>query len=494
MSFYDCDPEDNPFTRATNVLIARNFIHHNRMQDYGYGVESNWGGFPLVDGNVFVANRHAIAAGAGSPHTGYRAWHNLVLSDAPLQDGAGPFNFFTHDFDMHGTENDHGTVCQSCNGFGGRGGDYVEIFANTFLGTNRASYELRAQPCHNSDFIANVSLQDRGDAVIFKDSFLQTGGRIEYQNVSATPPQFNRPNPTNRLAVGDFDGDGIQDTFLATGAAWYFAPQGRAEWRLLNDNPDTLETLLLGDFDGDGRTDVLGNTGTSFDVSWGGRSAWEHFNSVPAGARPADFAVGHFVADAGASQRSDIFYANGTTWFVAAAGSGAFTAVNASSFRVPDLRFGDGDGVTDVFGVTGGTWSYSRSATGLWQDGYLRQSLADIDRLVVADFDGNGRADVAEAGAVIDFDPYLGVTGWNWRFSLGGVSGWTGHRIAPTSTCGLSEVTPSLVARAGLVMAVGQFNDEPGSDLLLWGSSANNLCIAAQGVGALARHSTQNMR
>ena len=62
---------------------------------------------------------------------------------------------YTHDFDMHGT---------GSNGFGGRGGDYVQIYDNTFLGTNRPNFEIRAIPCNPADFNGNVSLESSGSA------------------------------------------------------------------------------------------------------------------------------------------------------------------------------------------------------------------------------------------------------------------------------------------------------------------------------------------
>jgi hypothetical protein len=48
-------------------------------------------------------------------------------------------------------------------------------------------------------------------------------------------------NPTNHVGVGDFDGDGADDLFLATGAAWYYSPAGRAEWRFLSSKKDTID-------------------------------------------------------------------------------------------------------------------------------------------------------------------------------------------------------------------------------------------------------------
>ena len=127
-----CDPNSvhDPQVRQTSALVARNFIEYNRQQNAGYGTESDWGAYPFILGNTFVSNRHAIAGGKGSAHTAYRAWNNLVLSAAPLQHDILGDKHWTHDFDMHGMGND---------GFGGIGGDYVDIYENTFLGTSFAA-------------------------------------------------------------------------------------------------------------------------------------------------------------------------------------------------------------------------------------------------------------------------------------------------------------------------------------------------------------------
>jgi hypothetical protein len=80
------------------------------------------------------------------------------------------------------------------------------------------------------------------------------------------------------LATGDFDGDGRQDLFLATGAAWYYAPAGLAEWRYLKADRAERGDLLFGDVDGDGRTDVVIKQGSIWLVSWAGASERERIN------------------------------------------------------------------------------------------------------------------------------------------------------------------------------------------------------------------------
>lgn len=471
------DSNDNPFTRPLNVMVARNFIHHNRMQNFGYGVESNWGGFPLVEGNTFVSNRHAIAAGFGSAHSGYRAWLNLVLSDAPLQ--IAFINFYTHDFDMHGD------VFDTNNGFGGQGGDYVDIFGNTFLGTNRVNYELRAQPCHYTDVHFNVSLHSKEDTLRFKDSNNQIGNRIEYMNIADVPNQFGLANPTDHLGVGDFDGDGIPDLFLATGAAWYYSPGGNAEWRFLNGGKtDRIDSLLLGDFDGDGRTDVVGINGSNLMVSWGGVSDWEVLNSLPAGASITDLAVGDFDGDG----RADIFYADGTNWYVSSGGSGPFNNVITSSFRVKDLRFGDfnGDGKTDVFGVGNGGWQVSYSATSGWTP--LPVSLTNaVNGLVVADFNGDGFADVATSTPIFgSINGIPALIGWNWMIWYNGTGTWT------SQSCSTFLSTNPLCVSLSSVVGIGNFDGNPGADILLWNGS--NVWIASGGFGVPQRLSRQDMR
>jgi hypothetical protein len=258
----DCNDHRNPKNSGLlpNVRVARNYIHHNRKQEAGYGVESHYGGFPLVEGNTFNENRHAIMAD-GKACTKYYAWYNLVLRDAPCQEKLGICLWHTQDFDVHGTGD---------NGFGGQAGQYFEIAWNTFLGTNRQNFDLRGEPAALVEFHHNISLTSREDAVGCTDCEGGLAKLLVYNN-----NQFNAPNPTNRLGGGDFDGDGVNDLFLATGAAWYYAPAGQTEWRFINAQPEKIGGLLFGDFDADGRADVLTLRESGWFVSWGGASTWE---------------------------------------------------------------------------------------------------------------------------------------------------------------------------------------------------------------------------
>jgi hypothetical protein len=490
-----CNGDTQAFPgRREKVRIVRNFIHHNQRQGEGYGVGTYDSAFPLIEGNTFVSNRHAIASD-GFTHTGYRAWYNLVLSTAPEQKGPIPDaipglgqveNWYTHDFDMHGTGKlviNYGVDKKEVNGFGGTGGQYVEIARNTFLGTNRPNFKLRGEPCYTVEFHNNVTRQPRTRLV-------SSAGRQWEVNVAVQCSycgdlnklrvydnnQFNAPNPTDRLGVGDFDGDGKDDLFLATGAAWYYAPAGQAEWRFLNAQTDTLDTLLFGDFDADGRTDVFTqHGGNRWDVSWGGASQWEMING--SGPILGNAAIGDFDGD----RRADVFYTDGREWLVSFGGTGYFLQYAIARHRVPNLRFGDfnNDGKTDVFGVVNGQWMVVYGGTAYWTP--LRAKLTDsVNGLTVADFNGDGRADVARSISL------LGL----WQVSWGGTDDWTTLRAdsRPLSS----------------MPAIGRFDATPGADVLNWAPSRgpiynvllghNALDIASGGAGAFQDHSRQDMR
>lgn len=462
-----CQAGDDVPPRPEQVRVARNFIHHNEKQNGGYGVATNTGGYALSEDNTFVSNRHAITGDDGRARTSFRAWYNLVLADAPLQEQVGGLiHWHTQDFDMHGRGDpligDHR---------GGVGGQYVEIARNTFLGTNRENFDLRGTPCYLAEFHDNISRRHRTPGILFIPPQLDPlypaiNNDGDSSKLIIQHNQFGAANPTDHLGIGDFDGDGLQDVFLATGAAWYYAPGASAEWRFLNAQTDPISNLLFGDFDGDGRTDVFTQLGRDWFVSWGGASTGERINtSDPA---LSAFAIGDFDGD----HRADVFYADGQTWFVSSGGVTPFTALDTSSFRIRDLRFGDfnGDGKTDVFSVVSGQWMVAYSGTSGWQP--LRAKLTDsVAGLIIADFNGDGRADIATSSCSV-------FGSCDWKVSYSGTGNWAMLRSA-----GLALTSAA---------AIGRFDGNASADVLLWHD--NYLDISSGGAGVPQRQSRQDMR
>ena len=163
----------------------------------------------------------------------------------------------------------------------------AQLIGNTFLRNDgagkdleHANFSLRGLPCSGvpAVFHDNVTIHSASDALTLIPAdgssgttsvpWVQARPRVPYLHVDS---KFSILDPMQTLLVGDFDGDGKDDVFLATGAAWYYSPGGNAEWRFLSAKSETADTLLIGDFDSDGRADVLKQSGDNWYVSSGGR-------------------------------------------------------------------------------------------------------------------------------------------------------------------------------------------------------------------------------
>jgi hypothetical protein len=281
--------------------------------------------------------------------------------------------------------------------------------------------------------------------------------------------KFAVQNPTQTLTVGDFDGDGRDDLFLSTGSGWYYAPAANAEWRLLSAKTETSDSLLFGDFDGDGRTDVFIQKGDDWLVSWAGRSEWKVLsrNHGTPGGNPIEgmmnFVIGDFVGD----KRADVFYADGANWYVSDGGVSPFVLYATSSFKIPDLAFGDfdGDGKVDIVGVVANQWMIVHAnQEHIWKPLRAKQSNT-MKGFIVADFDGNGKSDIAR------------LLGTVWQVSRDGTGDWS----TLTSLPGLTQFA-----------GVGRFDDNKGADILVW--NGNSLDARSAGTGTPQRQSRQNMR
>ena len=148
--------------------------------------------------------------------------------------------------------------------------------------------------------------------------------------------------------------------------------------------------------------------------------------------------------------RTDAFKANGSTWTYSSGASSRWAEppLAYSGYTVDELRFGnfDDDARTDVFGIQGEQWSWSEDGRSRWQR--LNDLLEDdLDSLVFADFDGNGRTDIAQSREV---DGTI-----EWRVSRDGTGGWTPLRTS-------SENWPRHLYEHW----IGNFDSSPGADAL----------------------------
>lgn len=414
--------------QANLIRVTRNYFHRNANGGNGYGVILGGGdGYVTIEGNLFTHNRHAIAASsdkAGKDKGGYIAKYNYVL-EGGFTEGAG--KYWNQHFDVHG----------QYGGYGGKAREYIEIAYNTIRGKQeygalgftetRPAFMLRGKPSIGAYFHDNVLVHDdESEAVRLKEYGLNPktgefgptcGPSHAGCNLFVGSNSYNTDTSSD-LAVGDFDGDGRDDVFLANGTGWWYSSAGLTEWRFLRASNVRIKELRFGRFDSDARTDVLFPAGDWY-VSSGGQGVPKRVRGD--GTRLTDCVFGDFNGDA----RTDALRANGTTWSVALGGEGSWipkfnSPVTAANLRVSDFN---GDRRDDVLFISGETsigpiktkqWSF-------WQyDSTMPTQINAIlgnaiTSFVVADFDGDGYADLAQTDG----------NGWRWLPNGIKTNSWT---------------------------------------------------------------------
>jgi hypothetical protein len=450
------EPPNNRFGerigRPEQIRIFGNYIHHNQhpreglfeTHAAGYGVDVHHGAWASVFENVFDANRHAIAAAGDTG--GYEALRNLVLKGG----GYHYAGFHTHQFDIHGSGG---------NGFGGQAGIQFWFAQNAFQYLANNAISIRGRPAvavyiHDNVFAHEGLEDDWGDDAISVDD------RDDLDVIHLGPNNAIDFDPYGRYGVCDFDGDGVDDLFLATGQTWWYSSFGEFQWTYLTARTTRLDRLRLGYFDADKRCDVLTESNGRWVFSSGGTGPWQSLGTF--GAPLADVTFGRFdprIRDHRPGitrQTTHAFWRMpGGEWRVTPLTAPDWQPVQSSSFPMSRLRFGDftGDGVTDVLAVEGGRWAISDGARSRWQrlNPYLSD---DVRSLYIADLNNNNiddilRVDVNRApGGLVDQ-----VT---WWVSDDGRSRWR-----KLKSYALQAVGVPLFAYAG------RFGAAPGGGVLL---------------------------
>ncbi|MGW0969964.1 FG-GAP-like repeat-containing protein [Streptomyces sp. NPDC002516] len=243
-------------SNASAVWVHDDFIHDNQHPTYdgsnpagsghgaGYGINVNEGAYALIERNVFDSNRHSITSD-GKPGSGYLAYRNLFLNFGigSVRDGAA---FATQQIDVHGRNSDCGPLKggYEC----GIAGEYFDFAYNTVAATASvaSSVHLRGTPIVGMDTENNVFAQSSDTAVTFNETgYHDNGGNV-----------FSSTAFQDRGAC-DFDGDGTNDPFMATGSTWWYASSRLGgNWAYLNQSTKRVADVTLADVNGDGRCDV----------------------------------------------------------------------------------------------------------------------------------------------------------------------------------------------------------------------------------------------
>ena len=220
--------------------------------------------------------------------------------------------------------------------------------------------------------------------------------------------EFNNRYPRMSRNLGDFDGDGKTDIFMATGEEWKILYQGDSNWTSINTNPETLEQLAFGDFNADGKTDLFKTESGKWYVFYSdGPGRWEHVNSLDSILEHLEF--GDFDGDGA----TDVFTTKNGAWKVSYGGTAEWHVLAFSNYGLNELAFGDfnGDGSTDVLVVDDSKWKLAYSGSAEWQ--IINSNMDEtLENIAFGDFNADGRTDIF----VID--------GPAWKVSYGGKSEW----------------------------------------------------------------------
>ncbi len=214
--------------------------------------------------------------------------------------------------------------------------------------------------------------------------------------------------PTSQLQFGDFNGDSKTDVFAdlysstLTAYQMMYSPGGSGNFADLGTFSFYPERLALGDFDGDGVADVFVANKSANGYQWayypGGTGS--PIDLAYAGTDPSLLRFGDFNGDGltdvfAAAQQAD----GSTQWLYSSGGAASYANLAATTVPYSELQFGDFDGD----GVTGVLAAEPQADGGLlvvyWPGGLgpavtLGRIPAPAPALRVGDFNGDGVSDL----------------------------------------------------------------------------------------------------
>ncbi len=384
-------------TEEEKTRVERNYFHHIATEGHGYGVSVNGGTYAVIEGNVFDFNRHAVTSD-GYAKCGYTARFNYVLQGGYREGGVDTHvvgtvgSYYNQHFDVHG----------SAGGNGGWAGEKFEIAFNTIRGdqsyhagfSTRPALSLRGTPETSLHFSNNVLVHDsHDDALSFKGG---VPGRFVLVELIGTGQYVSsgnryRTDYSTELATGDFDGNRLTDVFVATGTAWFFSRGGQQPWEYLQASRFRTRDLGFADVDNDGVTDVLWRlAGGAIEYSKSGTGYPAPLTFVPVSM--AEVRFGDFNGDL----KTDLFYTLAGQWNVWYGPAGPWTPTLRADRPVTELLFGEFDDVRgmDLAAALLNEWVVSSGAVVAFA--HLNDRLTtSFANAVAADFDGNGRSDIA---------------------------------------------------------------------------------------------------
>jgi hypothetical protein len=302
----------------------------------------------------------------------------------------------------------------------GRGNAYVTGYTMSTDFPIRNQYQT--DQAGDDAFVAKIS-----DRIIIKDDFVGAwpGQGVYYRNSDTGRWVLLEPSISSQIAVGDLDGDGIDDfigLFPNDPGVWTKRSSTNAWLRL---DAMTPYWIAVGDMNGDGRVDFVGawNNGVYYRNSVTG--SWVLMETSSA----SQIAVGDLDGD-GKGDLIGVFPNDPGVWTKR---SSTQTWLRLDSMTPSWIAVGDlsGDGKPDLLGTWPGSGVYYKdSTTGSWV--LLETSVAS--QVVAGDLDGDGKKDLI---GVFPNDP--GV--------------WT-KRSSTLTWLRLDALTPSWIA-AGRMRAAG---------------------------------------